>query len=215
MKTTYIIFLLTLLVFSCKDNAGNIGRGCINTIRNSQSDHLIPVEKIEKVNKLFLDNHIKNNNLRYTYFYSDSIYTDAATHTKILYSSVYCQPYIDNVPVYNNDISFTFSNNVLTEQYGTLKTKVTGINASVGTTTLRAMFLNDVQNDKQLNIKYLDSCLVAEYCYFNLNPGDPLSPLIKSWRVSEKTLSGPNPVGYYSAADGHKLAYWNGLIVIF
>lgn len=209
-----------LLFFACKKSDSSKvlqeDKGCIYQVTVPVSTHTISNADIPIVNSLFLNNNIDNRNFRYYQYMQDSLQTQYPPYIKVDYKTLRVDQYINGLRIFNNDLVFNFKNNVLYHTSGTIIT-VTKLNTITHLTfgQLRKLFINNIEQFDHKSNQYKDSCLYAEFGYYNLNSGTGYSTenLIKAWKVTPK--SNPAllvyPVAYYKDESGELIYYDNGI----
>ena len=220
MKNIGFFIFLSLAIFSCKkENQLKENNGCTERKIVSPNSHIIDQADICLVNNLFIKNGINKNNFRYFQYTEDSIQTYFQPYNKFDSKIVRVDQFTNGLRIFNDDLVFSFKNNMFDYRGGSL-TNGTKLNTipNLNPLQLRRLFIDDVKKFNQFLNPNSDTCLYAEFGYFNLNAGtgNTQESLIKAWRMTLKNSVYPSeyPEAYYQDTDG-KLIYFDNGIRIF
>jgi len=218
MKRNLLFALIAACTFGAACNKKDSGTvlplpedtRCINRVQLNVSDYLIAPEDIPTVNDLFKANKIDYSSFRYTSYAHDSESMATPPYTRYDIKTVGVQQYANGLPIFNDYMSFSFKNDVLNSSAGTA-TKGTSLDTKpvLKLAQVRKLFIDDMLKN-HFDSSFADSCIYAEFGYYNTTYSTDKETLIKAWQVSART---PNdlllyPVAYYQDADG-KLIYFN------
>jgi hypothetical protein len=193
--------------------------GCIEFRKVLVRDHAgytINNNNIPIINSLFASSGISTSNYRYYAYSQDSLQTQFPPFAKVDIKNVGVQEFTNGLQIFTSGIIYMFKNNVLNFTGGTA-TKGTGLitipNLSTG--QLRNLFLDHAEKFEQKGAQYKDSCLAAEFGYYNMNAGtgNSAEQLVKAWKVTMKHRIYPAqyPMAYYQDHDGSLIYYDNGI----
>lgn len=211
-------FCITL--FSCrkegeinvleKDN-GRIERKIVPVSAHSISDAEIAI-----VNNLFLTNGIINSKYRYYQYLHDTVQALFPPYAVFDHKAVRADEYANGLRIFTGQVVFGFKNNILNFTSGNL-TSGSFLNTTPQLTLneLRRFFLTDIEQFDHQGNQYKDSCLSAEFGYFNLNAGtgNEQEILVKAWRITTKNSVYPTeyPQAIHNDNDGQLIRYDNGI----
>ena len=223
MKIHFLnILLFSLILLSCK-KIENVqpqlleDNGCIERIIIPVNTHTIKEVEITTANNLFLKNNIDNSRFRYYKYSNDSLQTQFPPYVKINFKFVRVIEYTNELRILNSDLIFSFKNEVFNSLSGT-QTKGTNLDMKPKLTLgqLRQLFLESAKIFYGRPIIYKDSCLEAEFGYYDIDADSKSKNLIKAWKVTSKNLNNffEYPVAYYQDNDG-KLIYYDDGITVF
>lgn len=201
---------------SCKDDQSltlNLeeDNGCINKILIPVTSHgTISDSDYSLIQGLFSTNGIVSSNFRYSRTYRDSVVNFDG---KFDYRNVYIIQYANGLPIFGESLNYLFKNGVFKSFSGRIS-KGTALNTSPTLTLgqLRKLFVGDIESFDHKGLQFKDSCLIAEFGYFNLNAGtaDTTENIVKAWHLTPKTISYPE--AYYQDKNGGLIYYFNGLV---
>lgn len=215
-----LLAIICITLFSCrkegeisilgKDN-GRIERKIVPV-----SAHSISGADVASVNNLFLTNGILNTKYRYSQYLHDTVQALFPPYTIFDHKTVRADEYTNGLRIFTGQVVFGFKNDILNFSSGNL-TKGSFLNTTSQLTLneLRKFFINDIEQFDHQGNQYQDSCLNAEFGYFNLNrgAGNEQEILVKAWRITTKNSVYPSeyPQAFYNDNDGQLLRYDNGL----
>ncbi len=199
-------------------NPGNLPSdgGCIERVVVTPADHLIKSSDVAEANALFSANSISTDRFRYYQYLRDSLQTYYAPYTKFDEQTVKTDEFTNGLRVFTSQVIFQFKNGKLDYQSGH-PTGGTSLDTNPALTLgqLRKLFVDDVERFDHAGAMYKDTCLKAEFGYYDINAGTSNAPevLVKAWRITRKNSSYPTeyPVGFYRDGDGARIGYDNGI----
>jgi hypothetical protein len=212
-KKISCVFLVALaLGSSCKKSpltGVQNDNGCISRIRRDYAD----TNKTELTAslKLLTDNHIATNNLVVTRaILNDTITTNGPVH---VLQHVIAQQYSKGLPILFAQVGYHFNNGTYYITSGYLYSNVTlGTTPRTTLPQLRYLFVQAALKDSySVNRKIADSCLVAEFGYYDISP-DSHGQLIKAWRVTPANHD--YPFAIIQDDDARLLFYHNGILTL-
>jgi hypothetical protein len=208
-----ISFLICITcIYSCKKSGVDLpeDKGCIERLIipvNSQGT--MPAVDFSLVKTLFTSNGINNPNYRYSRTYRDSVKTFNGTYD---YRNVYIIQYANGLPIFGESLNYLFKNGTFSSYAGAVSNG-TSLNTVPLLTLgqLRKLFIGDLQLFDHRGNEFKDSCLKAEFGYFNLNSGtgNTTENIVKAWHITPK--NGDYPEAYYQDSDGGFILYFNGM----
>jgi hypothetical protein len=164
---------------------------------------------------LFKSNHIDNSNFRYYDYVHDSLQTFYPPYARLDEKVVRVNQYANGLRIFTGDMSYVFLENKFDATGGEL-TSGTSLDTKphLSLDELRTLFLNSAEMFDGAGNKFKDTCLSAEFGYYDLNAGISYMPekLVKAWRVVIKN-SEPNsqyPQACYQD-NGTQIYYDNGI----
>jgi hypothetical protein len=218
-KKILSVLLLSIAFCACKKNNNttcnsNLAEdsGCMVRVVTPVNSHLIDSADIPIVNALFANNHIDCSRYRYIAYLHDSAaptyYPPYATYDDKVVKTI---EYINNLAIFNGQINFEFLNGIFEFKAGTA-THGTPLDTIPHLTLgqLRKLFINDVKRYIHNGVDYNDSCLKAEFGYFNLNASVSNAPeqLVKAWKVTLKNSLYPEALAaYYQDCEGQLVGF--------
>ncbi|MES2331975.1 MAG: hypothetical protein V4539_20375 [Bacteroidota bacterium] len=213
----YLYFLLfsCLLVASCTKDTLYLAEdpGCIQRVIIPVTAHSIAAADIITADNLLAQNNIPNNNFQYYRYQKDSTQTFFPPFAKFENKVVRVNQYTNGERIFNKPMLFHFKNGVFDFQGGDL-TKGTSLNTTplLNLGQLRKLFIDDAQKFDNNGGQYKNTCLTAQFGYYDLNAGDHgPEVLVKAWKIT----GGPSPIeypeAYYKDDDGTLIYYFNGI----
>jgi hypothetical protein len=213
MKNSFFALLMaTVITCSCnKDNNSNDtplpnGTGCIERIIiPANSNVSFSTAEYNEINGLFVSNGVNKPN--YRYFRSYVINGTRLVHT---------MQYANGLPIFNKDLNFNFNNGVFGSFAGYL-TNGTTLNTlqTLSLPQLRTLFIDNAEQFEHKGLQYKDSCVKAEFGYYDLNSGSgsTTEDIVKSWKLTLKSSTEPfeYPIAYYRDDNGSLIYYDNGI----
>jgi len=195
-------------------------KGCMERDIIRVTDHAIAPSDVAVANELFQANRLDNSHFRYLRYLHDSVQTYYPPFAKIDSKGFVALQYTNGLPIFTGTVSFVFHNGIFTYQSGRL-THGTSLNAPPILTLgqLRRLFLDDARKFDYEGDRFKDSCLKAEFGYYNIpaKPGDTTENLTMAWRVTLKNNDyGPYheyPLAFYMN-NGKRIYYDNGIRTI-
>jgi hypothetical protein len=183
MKKIYVVLFALLVFVACKKNELPGDNGCISRITR----HYVTGADSSAAAKLFQQNNIAYNNLSFqTIILNDTARNVGGTD---IYQHIFSIQHINGLPVLSDVIEYTFKNGVYFSLTGT---SYNSINLSshpfLSLPQLRKLYLNERAKNGYTADSFRDTCLVAEFGYYNLNAGtnNPATNFVKAWTVMPK-----------------------------
>lgn len=209
---TAMAFILGLS--SCtKSNDINIpekGNGCIEKLTIPVTSHgTLSNSDYSLIDLLFIANGIRNPHYRYTRTYRDSTQVYNGIYD---FRNVYIIQYNNGLPIFTETLNYLFKNGVFDSYVGRI-TGGTNLNSTPKLTLaqLRKLFIDDIELFDYKGSQFKDSCISAEFGYFNLNAGTGNNGenLVKAWHLTPKFSSFPE--AYYQDIGGQRIYYSDGI----
>ena len=202
----YVLFVLLLLSASgCKKSTIVADNGCITQIIRDFSNGADTAAAI----KLFNENNLPTAHLLFYRVMLNDVVTNA--NGTFIYQHIFAKQRYNGLIVFNGDIGFHFNNRVLFYQdatlYGTVNLNTT---SKLTLPQLRAMYINAAVKNGLVN-NFKDSCLVAQFGYYNLNAGISYAApnIVKAWYITPKNSL--YPYAYISDDNSATLAFSDGI----
>ncbi len=191
------------------------GTGCIEQLVVPISPHAIDAAAVPIVNVLFKNNNIDNSNFRYYDYVHDTLQTLYEPYARLDEKVVRVEQYANGLRILTGYMSYVFLEDKLSGVGGELSLGTSlDTKPDLSLNELRTLFLNSAEEYDGAGDKYKDTCLAAEFGYFNLNAGASYMPekLVKAWRVVIKNSeqNSQYPQAYYGD-DGIFISYDNGI----
>jgi hypothetical protein len=212
MKKIYLITFIALAFAACKKNDQLPGdSGCITQIKRQNFD----IKNTDSVTaiQLLKQNNIPYNDVQLEYFSSYNIPTGESNPGT--YQSVFVIQQINGLPILSSEIWYQFTNSILQTTSGIRYNEINLSNSSsLQLTQLRAAYLAEVtKNNSTIATQLKDSCLVAQFGYYDLNVDVNSTPnFVKAWLVKPQHSVYPQ----VTLQDGSgKTIVYNGGIIAF
>jgi hypothetical protein len=213
-----LLFAMTafiLAISACsKSNDINIlekGNGCIEKLTIPVTSHgTLSDSEYTLIDLLFITNGISNSHYRYTRTYRDSEQVYNGIYD---YRHVPIIQYTNGLPIFIESLNYAFKNGMFDSYAGRI-TGGTNLNSTPILTLgqLRKLFIDDIELFDYKGSQFKDSCINAEFGYFNLNVGTENNSenLVKAWHLTPKFSSYPE--AYYGDIEGQRIYYSNGIV---
>jgi hypothetical protein len=165
-KALFLIVPLFLMTASCT-KAVLEGNGCIAEYKRPLN--AVGGAAYARIKAVFQNNGISYEGLSfYGAIENDTIHLNGETNIYYHYAAL---QYFKGLPVLNGDIGYHFKNGAFTDAIGTKYNTIdlsTSKNLSLA--KVRKLFVNELEKPGLIsNRAYKDSCLSAEFGYYNLN----------------------------------------------
>ena len=218
-KITLIVMLS--LLFSCKKEMDDLSmqngvdNGCIERNIILVTQHSISPLNIQLVNALFTKNRIDNNKLRYYQYTNDSFQTYFPPYTKFDQKLIRADQYANGVRLFEYNVVYNFKDDIFDFANGIVNETITlNTNPKQTLVRLRKLYISDLEQFNQKGASYKDSCLKAEFGYYELNSGagNDKKIWVKAWKVTPQNTDYPQ--GYYQDENGSRIAYSDGIIFV-
>jgi hypothetical protein len=191
----YNLFLIIIVLFSCKKNDTDIflDNRCTNYSINDVNHTLLPDKEIDTIKYLFRKNNLGSTNLQFSELYK---HDDS--------KAVFCNQYVNNLKVFIYILGFRFNeSDSLTSSSGQ---KITGIDLPntprLSNSYVRGVFVNELGKgdflifSDSINEVIANGCINIEFGYFDLNISQYMQyKFTPAWHVQ--------PVGLYSLKEAY------------
>ena len=208
MKKIYLVILSVLAFGACQKGGVFAGNGCIDKIVK-QSFNIKPADSITAIH-LLQQNNIQYNNLVFTsIILNDTITNTEGTH---IYQHIAAIQYINGLPVLSDGFAYHFKDGIYYTTSGKVYSSVSLDNRSQLTLSkLRDLYMTETVDKGGFNPTYRDSCVVAQFGYFNLNAGtgNTTVNMVKAWRIHLKTQD--YPVATFRDDNGQLIYFDSGI----
>lgn len=211
MRRSYYALLALLLFAACRKYDLPVDNGCISRIARQSfmvksSDSAIAVNLLKQ-------NNIAFNDLQFEYIHFDTVKNNGTTD---IFQNVFAIQFINNLPVLSYDMGYTFKNGVFQQFSGKRYSGVTlDTRSEQLLPRLRELYITEVSKNTSSDnaAKLKDSCLVAEFGYYDLNGNvDNSTPnFVKAWSVSPKHA--PYPQVFFRDDNGKTILYNGGFVL--
>jgi len=201
MTKIFTATICLLVLAACRQD-NSLPNGCIERFTIAVTDHSVNPIDITTIDSLFKNNNIDNKRFRYYRYLHETTQTNYFPFS-FDSKSVRIDQFLNGVRLFNGDMVYHFKNDTLNFTGGNLVTE-TLLNTTPHSQLkqLRQYYLDDVQNKEHLGDQFKDSCLEAEFGYYNLGqPSNTQNQLAKAWKVTPK--NGEYPACYY--IDGSRI----------
>lgn len=217
-----ILSLISLVLWSCHkdDSIKNLqeDNGCIERKILRVDQHSVDFADVATIDNLFIRNNIDNSKYRYFKYDHDSVQTYFPPFDKFDSKAVRVDQYANSLRIFNTDMLFTFKNDI-SDFVGGYPSNGTSLNTTPALTIaqVRKLFIDAIEEHDHKGTQYKDTCLYAEFGYYNLYAGpiNSTEVLAKAWRVTRKNSVYPSeyPVAYFQE-DGKLIYYHNGIVMV-
>ncbi len=200
-----LLFALVAVVSCKKNNVIGSDNGCISRI----SAHYITGADSLAAVKLFQQNNIPYNNLAFERIILNDTITSGSGSS--VYQHIFVLQYFNGLQLFFSDIGYHFNGGVFQSSSGT---RYSSINLNtvplLSLPQIRKLYVGELRKDSyKTDLNYKDSCLVAEFGYYNLNTTGTVPGFVKAWRVSPKNSTYPQAL--FQDNNGRTISYYNGL----
>lgn len=207
-KLFYLAICIIVPLTACKKNTIASDNGCISRITRHYAD----AADSTAATNLLKQNNISLNNLVYLRVILNDTITNAAGVTSIN-QSIFALEYFNGLPLFSAELGLFFKNDVFQSLVGPRYTSI-GLNTRPLLTLpeVRKLYVDDAAKHPDptaVNVK--DSCLVAEFGYYDLNAGtgNPAPYFVKAWSVTPKNSN--YPLGIFRDDSGKTIVYTSGI----
>ena len=185
--------------------------GCMNKLSLPVNAHSIDSSDRALVHNLFASNGIPDSNYRYHLYVHDTFETTYTPFTKYDQKTVWVDQYSNGLPVFTNRLVYIFWDDVLYHGTGELAISTsTEVVPKLPLNRLRALFMEDVAQFDAERAYLKDTCLEAEYGYYNVNVDNSKAPVLLDWAWKVTVAGRKYPMAYYWDY-GHRIHYDNGI----
>ena len=208
---SYAICLLLFILFasSCKKAENPVDNGCISYIKRH---YITGADSLTAVN-LLKQNNIPSSNLAYDRIILNDTVTNGSSTD--IYQHIFAIQYFNGLQLFFSEIGYHFKNGVLQPFYDTRFTNIF-LNTLPRMTLpeIRKVYVNALFNDANTNFRsYKDTCLVAEFGYFNTNTADTSNPkFVKAWYITPKNSLYPMVI--LNDNTGQQIDYFDGIFYL-
>lgn len=211
MKKIYLIAIVALAFASCKKNYQPPGdSGCITQIKR-QNFVIKSADSVTAI-QLLKQNNIPYNDVQLEYFSSYNVPSNQSNPG--YYQSVFVIQQINGLPILSGEIWYQFTNSVLQSTSGTRYNEINLSNSSsLQLAQLRAAYLAEVtKNNSTCGTQLKDSCLVAQFGYYDLNVDVNNTPnFVKAWLIKPQHSTYPQVT--LQDGSGKTIVYNSGIIL--
>ena len=212
MRSFYYLLCASILltISSCKKSAIAYDNGCISQItRNysvNASDSLAAV-------KLFQQNNLPATGLTFYRVELNNVITNPKG--TYIYQHIFALQHYNGLLAFNSYIGYHFTNGVFNYQdhpvYGSVN-----LNATPNLTLpqVRKLYLAAAKDASSIISRdFKDSCLVAQFGYFDLNSGtgNTTPNIVKAWYITPQHVQ--YPLAYIRDDNSALIYYFNGIIL--
>jgi hypothetical protein len=147
------------------------------------------------------------------YVWADTTTTNGSI---TIHQSLSAIQYINGLPIISYDFGYLFKNNILQETTGKIYSSINLDTRSTQTLPrLRELYIAEVGKNAIANnaTKLEDSCLVAQFGYYDLNAtiNNSTPNFVKAWGVTPKHA--PYPQVFFRDDNGKTILYNGGFIL--
>lgn len=216
LSLALLVICVSVLLSCNKEGAIKADAGCIERKIIPVHNHGINAAEAAVADNLFTTNNTDNSRYRYYQFSRDSIQTYFSPYEKFSEIVVKVDEYTNGLRIFTNQLFFGFKNNAFNFKSGE-PTKGTALNniPKLSLKELRKNFIDNCEQFDHNGSQYKDSCLSAEFGYFNTNSatGNTKEHLVKAWKITLKGSIYPSeyPQACYNDETGKLIYYDNGI----
>jgi hypothetical protein len=210
MRKSYYALFALLLFAACRKNDLPVDNGCISRV-TKQNFKIKSSDSVTAIN-LLKQNNIVYNDLQFEYITFDTVKNVGSTD---VYQNVFAIQFINGLPVLSYDLGYSFKNSVFQQLSGK---KYSGVNLDTRAQQLlprlRELYITEVSKNTSSDnaARFKDSCLVAEFGYYDLNGNVPNSTpnFVKAWSVTLNNFSYPQV--FFRDDNGTTILYNGGIV---
>ena len=219
MTNRITLIILLGFLFSCKKEVddlnvqNDIDDGCIKKVIIPVTQHRISPSNIQLVNALFMKNGIDHSKLRYYQYTNDSFQTYFLPYTKFDQKLIRADQYANGMRLFEHGVVYNFKDDTFDSANGIVNENITlDTNPKQTLARLRKLYISDLEQFNQKGKSYKDSCLKAEFGYYELNSGSGNGKKlwVKVWKVTPQHTDYPE--GYYQDENGNRISYFDGIL---
>jgi hypothetical protein len=207
MRVAYILLFCLLCFASCKKGNTTIADGCISRIKRhyiNGADSLAAVSLLKK-------NNIAYSNLAYDRIILNDTIKNVTTGAASVYQHIFALQYFNGLPLFFSDLGFHFNEGVFQSSTGARYNSI-NLNtvAVLPLQQVRRLFLAETSRNG-LTATMKDSCLSAEFGYYNLGNGinNSGTNFVKAWFVTPQNSIYPQAL--IQDGTGNILYFFNGV----
>ena len=205
MKKIYLIVVLAVALISCKKSEQLPGdNGCITQIKR-ENFNINPADSLSAVH-LFQQNKLTYSNLSFVRI----ILND--TVGEHVYQHIFVTQVFNGFEVMSGDAGYHFLDGVYQSTLGKVYSSVNLDNRpDLSLAQLRALYMSETIDKQGINATYRDSCLTAQFGYYDLNAGtgNESTNMVKAWRIEIKGNIYPTAV--FRDDNGGLIAFDSGI----
>jgi hypothetical protein len=207
-KAFYYLFIAVaiLSVTGCKKTSLDTDNGCITRVTRDFSINAI--DSAADV-QLLQQNNIPTSNLVFISPKDNSVITNS-TGTNIFTVFIALQK-ANGLLIFNSGVAFHFKNNLYSSTLGQTYNPVLnlGTTPKLSLPQVRKLFINAAANNNIYgHVNYTDSCLVAQFGYYDIDLGGGTGPnIVPAWMV---TTSSRFPIVYIRDDNKTLIAFYFG-----
>jgi hypothetical protein len=211
MKKLYFLLLALVAFSACKKSKIDTDNGCISQVKKQHSA-LNHADSLTAVN-LLQQNKIPFDNMVFEYFSSNTVTVNGSTN---VYQHISAMQYFNGFPVLSPDFGYSFKDGIVTEITGTKYNTIDlDIHSTMPLPRLRQLYITEVGKNSGNAARFKDSCLVAEFGYFDLNFNggkytNTTPNFVKGWGVTPKNSA--YPLAIFRDDNGQKVLYSEGIV---
>jgi len=205
MKKIHLILILPLIIYSCK-KTGTLpnGNGCVTQIKR-ENYNIKPADSLAAIH-LFQQNNMDYGNLS---FERIMLHDTIGGH---IYQHIFATQNFNGLQIMSGDAGYHFMDGVYQSTLGKVYGSVSLDNhAHLGLTEVRSLYMSEAIDKQGLNSTYRDSCVTAQFGYYDLNAGtgNESTKLTKAWRVELK--NNIYPIAIFRDDNGQLIAFDSGV----
>ena len=209
MRKIYYALLVLVSLNSCKKYDLPVDNGCIERI--TRQNFMVKTSDSAVAVNLFKQNNIAYSDLQFEYINIDTAKNDLGSD---IFQNVFAIQFINGLPVLSFDMGYSFKNGIFQQFTGK---RYSGVNLDTRAQQLlprlRELYVAEVSknttNDNAAKLK--DSCLVAEFGYYDLNGNvdNSTANFVKAWSVTPKHALYPQV--FFRDDNEKTIVYYGGI----
>lgn len=209
MKKIYCVLFALLVFASCQKNDVQVDNGCISRAKR-QNFKITAADSVAVVN-LLIQNNLPYNDLQFEYVRFDTVKNNGSINVN---QYIFGIQYINGLPILSYDFGYSLKDGVFQEITGK---RYNGINLDTHSTQtlprLRELYLAEVNKNTNNSSTYKDSCVVAEFGYYDLNAttNNSTPNFVKAWSVTPKHAFFPQV--FFRDDNGKTIVYYGGFFL--
>jgi hypothetical protein len=208
MKKLYFVItalILSAIIYSCtKTGTLPSGNGCTTQIKKANYN-IKSADSVAAVH-LFQQNKMNYSNLSFErIILNDTI----GSH---VYQHIFAYQSFNGLQIMSGEAAYQFLDGVYQSSLGKIYSSVNLDNHShLSLSQLRTLFMSESIDKQGLNPSYRDSCITAQFGYYDVNAGtgNETTNMVKAWRVQLKNNG--FPLAIFNDDNSKLIVYDSGI----
>ena len=205
MKKIYFAIVLSLIFYSCtKTGTLPNDNGCITQIKRANYN-------IKSADSLAAIHLFQQNNMNYSNLSFERIILNDTIGGHI-YQHIFATQNFNGLQIMSGNAGYHFLDGVYQSTSGKIYSSVSlDSHAHLSLSQLTSLYMSESIDKEGLNPSYRDSCLTAQFGYYDLNAGtgNEATNMVKAWRIELKNNT--YPIAIFNDNNGQLIAYDSGI----